>query len=174
LRNFHIFPRLYSSVVLEEGKTKQINLLIIQILPILKEMLKIDELVFSTLSFLSLIIERNSAFIRFYKSEKIIDHIFEMMKDANLLSNLNIIKIFIKLIEYQETSFDEIISMNLIDKVNVLINYDNGDNIIYTEYIIELFYNLLYKINEQKKAFAVNMDKEEFKVNFFLCFLCNF
>jgi hypothetical protein len=146
LRNFHIFPRLYSSVVLEEGKTKQINLLIIQILPILKEMLKIDELVFSTLSFLSLIIERNSAFIRFYKSEKIIDHIFEMMKDANLLSNLNIIKIFIKLIEYQETSFDEIISMNLIDKVNVLINYDNGDNIIYTEYIIELFYNFIEKI----------------------------
>ena len=96
-------------------------------------MLKIDELVFSTLSFLSLIIERNSAFIRFYKSEKIIDHIFEMMKDANLLSNLNIIKIFIKLIEYQETSFDEIISMNLIVKVNVLINSDNGDNIIYTE-----------------------------------------
>ena len=170
MRNFHIFPRLYSSVVLEEGKTKQINLLIIQILPILKEMLKIDELVFSTLSFLSLIIERNSAFIRFYKSERIIDHIFEMMKDANLLSNLNIIKIFIKLIEHQETSFDEIISMNLIDKVNVLINYDNGDNIIYTEYIIELFYNLLYKINEQKKAFAVNMDKEEFKVNFFFMF----
>ena len=133
-------------------------------------MLKIDELVFSTLSFLSLIIERNSAFIRFYKSEKIIDHIFEMMKDANLLSNLNIIKIFIKLIEYQETTFDEIISMSLIDKVNVIINSDNGDNIIYTEYIIELFYNLLYKINEQKKAFAVNMDKDEFKVIYFFNF----
>jgi hypothetical protein len=127
-------------------------------------MLKIDELIFSTLSFLSLIIERNSAFIRFYKSEKIIDHIFEMMKDINLLSNLNIIKIFIKLIEYQDTTFDEIISMNLIDKVNVLINSDNGDNIIYTEYIIELFYNLLYKINEEKKTFSVNIEKEEFKV----------
>lgn len=155
---------MYSSVVLEEGKTKQINMLIIQILPMMKEMLKIEELVFSSLSFLALIIERNSAFIRFYKSEKIVEVIFEMMKDANLVNNLNIIKIFIKLIEYQETTFDDIISMNLIDKVNILINSDNGDNIIYTEYIIELFYNLLYKINEQKKAFAMNMDKDEFKV----------
>ena len=158
---------MYSSVVLEEGKTKQINMLIIQILPMLREMLKIDEMIFSALSFLSLLIERNSAFIRFYKTEKIIDVIFEMMKDSNLLNNLNIIKIFIKLIEYQETTYDDIIQMQLIEKVNMLINNDNNDNIIYTEYIIELFYHLLYKINEQKKAFATNMDKEEFKVYLF-------
>lgn len=134
-------------------------------------MLNIEELVFSSLSFLSLIIERNSAFIRFYKTTKIVDDIFEMMEDVNLLSNLNIIKIFIKIIESQETSFEEIISLDLIEKVNVLINSDTGDNIIFTEYIIDLFYNLLYKINEQKKAFAVNMDKEEFKVWFFCLIL---
>lgn len=156
-------------MVLEEGKTKQINMMIIQVLPMLKEMLKLEELVLSTLSFLALIIERNSAFIKFYKSEKILEVIFEMMEDINLVNNLNIIKIFIKLIEYQETTFEEIINLHLIEKVNILIGSDNGDNIIYTEYIIELFYNILYKINEQKKAFAINMDKDEFKVLLLIC-----
>jgi serine/threonine-protein kinase ULK4 len=155
--------RLYSSTVLEEGKTKYINTLIIQVLPILKEMLKIEDLVFATLSFLSLIIERNSAFIKFYKTEGIMDYVFELMKDANFYSNLNIIKIFIKLIEYSDTSFSDIISMNLIEKVNFLIANDTGDNSIFTEYVIELFYDLMFKINEQKKQIAVNIDKDEFK-----------
>jgi hypothetical protein len=126
-------------------------------------MLKIDDLVFSSLSFLSLIIERNSAFIKFYKSEFIINFIFNLMTDQNFYSNLNLIKIFIKLIEYPETSFSDIIEMNLIDKVNFLIANDNGDNSIYTEYVIELFYDLMFKINEQKKQIAFNIDKDEFK-----------
>ena len=53
--------------------------------------------------------------------------------------------------------------MNLIEKVNFLIGNDSGDNAIYTEYVIELFYDLMYKINEQKKILTVNIDKEEFK-----------
>ena len=35
-------------------------------------------------SFLSLIIERNSAFIRFYRSIGIIDYVFLLMKDDNI------------------------------------------------------------------------------------------
>jgi hypothetical protein len=126
-------------------------------------MLKIDDLVFSTLSFLSLIIERNTAFIKFYKSEEIIEYIFELMKDPTFYNNLNLLKIFIKLIEYPDTTFNDIISMNLIEKVNFLISNDTGDNAIYTEYVIELFYDLMYKINEQKKLLTVNIDKDEFK-----------
>ncbi len=149
--------------MLEEGKTKLINALIIQVLPILRDMLKLDDLVFSTLSFLSLIIERNTAFIKFYNSEDIMIYIFELMKDPIFYNNLNLIKIFIKLIEYPDTSFNDIISMNLIEKVNFLIGNDSGDNAIYTEYVIELFYDLMYKINEQKRILTVNIDKEEFK-----------
>jgi hypothetical protein len=89
--------------------------------------------------------------------------------DLNFYNNLNIIKIFIKLIEFQETTFDDIINMNLIDKVNTLILNDNGDNIIFTEYIIELFYDLMFKINEQKKQLTRNnLDKDEFKVKIYL------
>ena len=149
--------------MLEEGKTKVINALIIQVLPILRDMLKSDDLVFSTLSFLSLIIERNTAFIKFYNSEDIMTYIFELMKDPIFYNNLNLIKIFIKLIEYPDTSFNDIIAMNLIEKVNFLIANDSGDNAIYTEYVIELFYDLMYKINEQKKILTVNIEKEEFK-----------
>ncbi len=155
--------RLYSSTILEEGKTKQINSLIIQILPILKEMLKYDDSVFSSLSFLSLIIERNSAFIKFYKSEGIMEIIFELMKDVNFACNMNIIKIFIKLIEFSETTFEDIIVFNLIEKVNSMIQCDTGDNSIYTEYLIELFYDLMFKINEKKKIITINIDKEEFR-----------
>jgi hypothetical protein len=127
-------------------------------------MLKMEDLVFATLSFLSLIIERNTAFIKFYKTEGIIDYILELMTDSNFYNNLNLIKIFIKLIEFPETSFDDIINLHLIDRVNFLIANDSGDNSIYTEYLIELFYDLMFKINEQKKRLMnINIDKEEFK-----------
>ena len=72
--------KLYSSTVLEEGKTKLINGLIIEILPVLRELLTSEELVFSALSFLCLILERNSAFVQYYKTEKIIDRIFILMQ----------------------------------------------------------------------------------------------
>jgi len=46
-----------------------------------------------------------------------------------------------------------------------------GENNIYTEYIIEMFYELMVKINEEKKSKSVNKDKldmQEFKVSFHL------
>ena len=108
---------MYSSTVLDSGKTKLINAIIIQILPLLKQMLSIDELIYSILSFLSLIIERNSAFIKYYKSEGLISYILELMKDPTFSNNLNLIKIVIKLIESTETSFDDIVNLNLIQYV---------------------------------------------------------
>lgn len=54
--------------------------------------------------------------------------------------------------------------MNLIDRVNILISNDSGDNSIYTEYVIELFYDLMFKINEQKKMMTINLEKDEYKV----------
>jgi hypothetical protein len=78
-------PRLYSSTVLEDGKTKTINILIVQVLPIIKEMFINNDMVYAVLSFLSLIIERNSAFIKYYKSEGIIDYIFKLMDGKECL-----------------------------------------------------------------------------------------
>jgi hypothetical protein len=77
--------KLYSSTIAEEGKTQIINQLIIEILPVLKELLSSEELVFSALSFLCLIIERNSAFVQYYKKEKITDKIFSLMQGKNIL-----------------------------------------------------------------------------------------
>lgn len=70
----------------------------------------------------------------------------------------------IKLVESPEVKFDDIIRMGIIDRINYLISDDSGDNDIYTEYVIELFYDLMYKINEQKKSISSNIDKNEFKV----------
>lgn len=77
--------KLYSSTVLDEGKTKLINSLIIEILPILYELLNSEELVYSSLSFLCLIIERNSAFVQYYKTGKIVDRIFTLMQGKSKL-----------------------------------------------------------------------------------------
>lgn len=71
--------------------------------------------------------------------------------------------------------------MGLIDKVNFLISNDVGDKTIYTEYVIELFYDLMMKINEEKKNLSnkKDLDTVEFKlflkkvekvsINFNLC-----
>jgi hypothetical protein len=157
---------LYSSTSLEEGKTNQINNLIIDILPDIYDLLTNKETVYESLAFLSLIIERNVAFIRFYKSIGIIDYIFELMKEENVYSNLNLIKILIKYIESNETTFQEIIESNLIDKVNYLIMNDSDEITIYTEYVIEMFFDLMFKINEMKRKFESTHSKEDVQNNF--------
>ena len=159
--------KLYSSTTIEGGKTAQINTLIITILPDIFSLLKNEDTVTDSLAFLSLIIERNSAFISYYRKFGIIDYIFILMKDPNLYSNLNLIKILIKLIESNDTGFKDIIDLDLIDKVNYMISKDNLEEItVYTEYVIEMLFDLLFKINETKRKFSNNYDKENFKKNF--------
>ena len=159
--------KLYSSTTIEGGKTAQINTLIITILPDIFSLLKNEDTVTDSLAFLSLIIERNSAFISYYRKFGIIDYIFILMKDPNLYSNLNLIKILIKLIESNDTGFKDIIDLDLIDKVNYMISKDNLEEItVYTEYVIEMLFDLLFKINETKRKFSNNYDKENFRKNF--------
>lgn len=70
----------------------------------------------------------------------------------------------IKITESDYVSFDEIIKINLIDRVNTLIDNDLGDQTIYTEYVIELFYDLMMKINVEKRRLSSNnFDANEFK-----------
>ena len=156
---------LYSSTSVEDGKTKEINNLIIDILPDVYDLLVNKDTVYESLAFLSLIIERNVAFIRFYRSIGIIDYIFVLMKENNLYSNLNLIKISIKFIESNETTFKDIIELGIIDKVNYLIKKDNLEEVtIYTEYIIEMFFDLMIKISEFKEKLTSN--KDEIQKNF--------
>jgi hypothetical protein len=55
------------------------------------------------------------------------------MKEENYYSNLNLIKILIKLIESNDTNFKDIIELGLIDKVNYMISKDNLEEItVYT------------------------------------------
>ena len=159
--------KLYSSTTIEGGKTNQINSLIVTILPDIFNLLKNEDTVNDSLAFLSLIIERNSAFIKFYRNVGIIDYIFILMKDPNIYSNLNLIKILIKLIESNDTGFNDIIELDLISKVNYMISKDNLEEItVYTEYVIEMLFDLLFKINETKRKFSKNYDLENFKKNF--------
>ena len=159
--------KLYSSTSIEGGKTNQINSLIVTILPDIFVLLKSEDTVNDSLAFLSLIIERNSAFIKFYRNVGIIDYIFILMKDPNIYSNLNLIKILIKLIESNDTGFNDIIELDLISKVNYMISKDNLEEItVYTEYVIEMLFDLLFKINETKRKFSKNYDLENFKKNF--------
>lgn len=172
--------KLYSSTVVNEGKTTLVNDLIVEIIPFLRDLLNVEEMIFSTLSFLSMILERNSAFVQYYKKEKVYDKIFSLMKDTNYCFNLNIIKILIRITESGYTSFDDLIKMNFIEKINSLIvNVDFQDKSIYIELVVELFYDLMMKINDEKKNYTKNINPKEFtlflkkiekiSVNFKLC-----
>ena len=150
--------KLYSSTTIEGGKTNQINSLIVTILPDIFNLLKNEDTVNDSLAFL---------FIKFYRNVGIIDYIFILMKDPNIYSNLNLIKILIKLIESNDTGFNDIIELDLISKVNYMISKDNLEEItVYTEYVIEMLFDLLFKINETKRKFSKNYDLENFKKNF--------
>ena len=56
----------------------------------------------------------------------------------------------------------------LINKVNYMISKDTIDDItIYTEYIIEMLFDLMFKLNEYKKTkYSKNIDKNEYRSNF--------
>ena len=85
------------------------------------------------------------------------------MKEQNLYSNLNLIKIIIKLIESSDTGFKDIIDLVSISKVNY-ISQDNLEEITeYIEYVIEMLFDLLFKINETKRKYSNNYDLENFK-----------
>ena len=71
---------------MDEGKTKLVNNLIIQVLPIFKEMLKKDDLMFSVLSVLSIILERNSVFIKYVKSEGLLSTLMWIMEGILILN----------------------------------------------------------------------------------------
>ena len=66
---------LYSATEINKGKTGQINNIILDILPTIYDLLKNSDTLRDSLSFLSLIIERNSAFIKQYRSVGIINEI---------------------------------------------------------------------------------------------------
>ena len=89
------------------------------------------------------------------------------MESSIIRLNLNLIKILIKLIESNDTGFKDIIDLDLISKVNYMISKDNLEEItVYTEYVIEMLFDLLFKINETKRKISKNFEKENFKKNF--------
>ena len=142
---------IYSSKNINFAKTKLINNLIKEILPIIYELLINKKTVYDSLSFLSLIIENNIFFINNYRQIGIIDYILVLIKEKEFYTNLNLIKIIAKLVEYDETTLNDIINLDIIEIINYLIEKDNFDEItIYTEYIIEILFNILLKINQYK------------------------
>ena len=58
---------LYSATEINKGKTGQINNIILDILQTIYDLLKNSDTLRDSLSFLSLIIERNSGFIKYYR-----------------------------------------------------------------------------------------------------------
>ena len=155
--------RLYSINNKNEGKTKEIQKLINNLMPSFKTLLKNIDIAEGILSILSLILERDENFISIYKKNGIINFIFDKLKQKEFNNNLNIIKILIIYAESPETTFDEIINIGLINKVNDLIdksyseinnnlnNDENDEENSYLDYIFELFYDIILKIGEYKK-----------------------
>ena len=177
--------KLYSINNKNEGRTKEIQKLINNLMPSFKTLLQNNDIAEGILSILSLIIERDENFIIIYKNNGIIDFIFEKLKQKEFFNNLNIIKILIILAESKEMSFDDIISMGLIDKINELIdksysekninanntnnyNEDDEEN-SYLDYVFELFYDIMLKIGEYKKIKYpknVKIDLDDYNKNF--------
>ena len=114
-------------------------------LKVLKKIPKNNEIILEGKSY-ELVIEPKNSFSYNVIENKII--VNTKMKDIDKIKR----KIYqlhleqmIKLIEANDTKFCDIISMNLIDKVNYMISKDTIDDItIYTEYIIEMLLILIW------------------------------
>ena len=157
--------KLYSTHNNEFSKTKEIKKLISDLIPYLKTLLQNHDIAEGILSLLNLICERDEYFISLYITNGIIDYIFTIFKQKEYFYNINIIKILIVLTGSKDIQFKEILSMGLIDKVDYLIekyfnnnninqnNYDkiNDDENSYLDYIVELMFTMIMKINDYRK-----------------------
>jgi hypothetical protein len=174
--------RLYSPNSNEGSKTKEIQKLISNLMPSLKTLLQNQDIAEGILSLLSLIIESDENFITLYRANGIIDYIFKILKQKEYFNNLNIIKILITLTESKDIQFKDILSMGLIDKINYLMekSFTNNDNVCHTfdenndddsylDYIFELFYDMMIKLNEYKKTNyprGIKINLESYKKDF--------
>ena len=159
--------RLYSIDGKEGIKNKEIRNLIKKLIPIFGNLIQDKDLTEEILSLLSLIVERDENYIILYKNDGVIDFIFDIMASKEYSHNLNIIKILIILMESKDIKFKEIIEMNFIERINFLIertmknsnsnsnkNYNDNDQeeeSSYLDYVFELFYEMVLKLNEYKK-----------------------
>ena len=159
--------RLYSIDGKEGIKNKEIRNLIKKLIPIFGNLIQDKDLTEEILSLLSLIVERDENYIILYKNDGVIDFIFDIMASKEYSHNLNIIKILIILMESKDIQFKEIIEMNFIERINFLIertmknsnsnsnkNYNDNDQeeeSSYLDYVFELFYEMVLKLNEYKK-----------------------
>ena len=153
--------RLYSIDGKEGIKNNEIRNLIKKLIPIFGNLIQDKDLTEEILSLLSLIVERDENYIMFYKNGGLIDFIFDIMASKEYSHNLNILKILIILMESKDTNFKEIIEMDFIERINFLIdramknsnkNYNEQDEeSSYLDYVFELFYEMVVKLNDFKK-----------------------
>jgi hypothetical protein len=153
--------RLYSIDGKQGTKNNEIRNLVKKLITIFGTLVQDKFLTEEILSLLSLILERDENYISIYKSNGIIEYIFNIMSLKEFSNNINILKILIILMESKIMGFKEIINMNFIDKINFVIdratkNIDinnNGDEeeSSYIDYVFELYYEMISKLLEYRK-----------------------
>ena len=127
-------------------------MIVYNVLSILKKTMEDEDLIYHVLSFLNMIIERNSAFIKIYKEEGIIDIVIKFLNNSSFSDNINLIKIMIKLLEDPSTTFDDVVQFDVIHSVNALVQKASEENSNLTDLSISLLYNLLLKIVDYQKS----------------------
>ena len=153
--------RLYSIDGKQGTKNNEIRNLVKKLITIFGTLVQDKFLTEEILSLLSLILELDENYISFYKSNGIIDYIFNLVSLKEFSYNINILKILIILMESKIMGFKEIINMNFIEKINFIIDRttkninvnNNGDEeeSSYIDYVFELYYEMISKLLEYKK-----------------------
>ena len=153
--------RLYSIDGKQGTKNNEIRNLVKKLITIFGTLVQDKFLTEEILSLLSLILERDENYISIYKSNGIIEYIFNIMSLKEFSNNINILKILIILMESKIMGFKEIINMNFIDKINFIIdrivkkintnNNEDEEESSYLDFVFELYYEMITKLLEYKK-----------------------
>ena len=143
-------------------RNNEIRYLIKELIPKFGNLIQDKDLTEEILSLLELIVERDENYVILYRNDGIIDFIFNAMASKEYNHNLNILKILIILMESKDIKFKEIIEMNFIERINFLIdrsmknsnsneNNEQEEESSYLNYVFELLYEMILKLNEHKK-----------------------
>lgn len=104
------------------------------------------------LKLLSVVVERNSAFVVILSKLKLIEILFQYFEVNHPKFNAFTVKIIRSIIQSREIELQEMIQLNIIDKMNgIFENVMQNNQEWCTDHLLEIIYDILHMASEVKK-----------------------
>lgn len=114
------------------------------------------------LKLLSVVVERNSAFVVILNKLKLIDHLFQYLDVSHPKFNAFTVKIIKVIIQSREIEIQALINMNIVQKINgIFANVMKNNQEWCSDHLLEIINELLHMASDLKKKQTEKADDQK-------------